>query len=127
MPLSHAICCRPCLPEELPQLNAAIAADDKAVAIMSIGCHSSRGSGPDTLKCEDGSNSVVSGVLPKAPAVFWLPSCGTFWTRRVGRSSPLYLLLHAQRTPFAGFRRVSMFSRQQGGCSLVPGCMLHVC
>ena len=74
VPLSHAICCRPCLPEELPQLSAAIAADDKAVAIMSIGCHASRGAGPDTLKCEDGSNSIVSGAqyseqqLPQ-----WLP------------------------------------------------------
>ena len=67
VPLSHAICCRPCLPEELPQLSVAIAADDRAVAIMSIGCHASRGAGPATLMCEDGSNSVVSGApLPAA-------------------------------------------------------------
>lgn len=66
MPLSHAICCRPCLPADLQALNAQISPEDKAVAIMSIGCHSSSGAGPSTLHCEAGGNSIVAGTLPHA-------------------------------------------------------------
>lgn len=61
MPLSHAVCCRPCLPTELPRTQAPISPDDTAVAVMSIGCHASSGSGPWALKCEDAGNSVVTG------------------------------------------------------------------
>ena len=43
VPLSHAICCRPCLPEELPDSGGRISPDDKGVAIVSIGCHAATG------------------------------------------------------------------------------------
>ena len=42
VPLSHAICCRPCLPEELPpDPSGRIPAGSKPLAIISLGCHSS--------------------------------------------------------------------------------------
>ena len=43
VPLSHAICCRPCLPEELPDSGGRISPDEKGVAIVSIGCHAATG------------------------------------------------------------------------------------
>lgn len=63
VPLSHAICCRLCLPDELPPTEAPIAADDKPVGIMSMGCHASSGTGPFSLQCEPRGNSVVTGTL----------------------------------------------------------------
>ena len=42
VPLSHAVCCRPCLPEALPEdPTGVIPANDSAVAVVSIGCHAS--------------------------------------------------------------------------------------
>ena len=64
VPLSHAICCRLCMPDELPPTQAPISEDDKAVAIMSMGCHASSGSGPFALQCEPRGNSIVTGGLP---------------------------------------------------------------
>ena len=63
VPLSHAICCRLCLPDELPPTEAPIAEDDKPVGIMSMGCHASSGTGPFSLQCEPRGNSVVTGAL----------------------------------------------------------------
>ena len=63
MPLSHAICCRLCMPDELPPTQAPISKDDKAVAVMSMGCHASSGSGPFALQCEQRGNSIVTGGL----------------------------------------------------------------
>ena len=51
MPLSHAVCCRPCLPESLPEdPTGVIPANDSAVAVVSIGCHASTavGAAPPT-------------------------------------------------------------------------------
>lgn len=63
VPLSHAICCRLCMPDELPPTQAPISKDDRAVAIMSLGCHASSGSGPFSLQCEPRGNSIVTGGL----------------------------------------------------------------
>ena len=42
VPLSHAVCCRPCLPDSLPEdPTGTIQANDSAVAVISIGCHAS--------------------------------------------------------------------------------------
>ncbi len=42
VPLSHAVCCRPCLPQSLPEdPTGVIPANDSAVAVVSIGCHAS--------------------------------------------------------------------------------------
>jgi hypothetical protein len=44
VPLSRAICCRPCLPKRLPPQMASLRSHDNvstAVAIVSIGCHKS--------------------------------------------------------------------------------------
>ncbi|CAL8464819.1 g4354 [Coccomyxa elongata] len=61
VPLSHAVCCRPCLPTELPKTQAPIPPDASAVAVMSIGCHASSGNGPWALRCEQQGSSVVTG------------------------------------------------------------------
>jgi len=49
VPLSRAVCCRPCLPKELPQgLQQRLAGHNNvtiAVAIVSIGCHKSTAPG----------------------------------------------------------------------------------
>ncbi len=97
MPLSHAICCRPCLPSELPKTAAPIAPDANAVAVMSIGCHASSGSGPWALKCEEQGSSVVTGALPG-------PSCKFLLILR--RSQPLSALpvMHACLELHACFR-----------------------
>ena len=69
VPLSRALCCRPCLPTSLPDLPGK-AVDDDAVAIVSIGCHGSTGGGafscspymePDSLKC--GTWCLLSHVM----------------------------------------------------------------
>ncbi|KAK9824271.1 hypothetical protein WJX72_009086 [[Myrmecia] bisecta] len=62
VPLSHAVCCRPCLPADLPVPSGSTAnPDDKAVAVVSIGCHSSSGPGSLALQCEPNGGSFVSG------------------------------------------------------------------
>lgn len=77
MPLSHAICCRLCMPEELPPTEAPISADDKAVAIMSMGCHASSGTGPFSLQCESRGNSLVTGECNLTPTLHAL--CVEMW------------------------------------------------
>ncbi len=62
MPLSHAICCRPCLPETLPDSGGALPPGARAVAVVSIGCHGSSGEGSAALRCEAAGNSFVSGT-----------------------------------------------------------------
>lgn len=60
VPLSHAICCRPCLPGELPpDPSGRIPGGAKPLAIISLGCHSST----DVLstRCELEAGSFVSG------------------------------------------------------------------
>nr|QOL01263.1 putative extracellular protein TR9_068 [Trebouxia lynnae] len=61
VPLSRARCCRPCLPSELPDSQGQISPDSKGVAIVSIGCHKSTGSGSGALKCEPQGSSFVTG------------------------------------------------------------------
>lgn len=57
MPLSHAICCRPCLPDKLPGISA----NDSALAIVSLGCHASSNPGSASLRCESKGGSLVTG------------------------------------------------------------------
>lgn len=64
VPLSHAICCRPCLPEELPRGSdhgRAIAANDKPVGVVSTGCHNSTSSSPKQMTCEAPGTALVTG------------------------------------------------------------------
>ena len=58
VPLSRAICCRPCLPKEIPGTTEAT-----AVAIISTGCHPSSNRGPDVLQCESSGGSFITGEL----------------------------------------------------------------
>ena len=62
MPLSHAICCRPCLPQALPDSGGALPAGASAVAVISVGCHGSSAQGAAALRCEAAGNSFVSGA-----------------------------------------------------------------
>lgn len=62
MPLSHAICCRPCLPQALPDSGGALPAGANAVAVISVGCHGSSAQGAAALRCEAAGNSFVSGA-----------------------------------------------------------------
>jgi len=55
VPLSHAVCCRPCLPKKLPGSN------DTALAVLSLGCHASSNPGSASLRCESAGGSFVSG------------------------------------------------------------------
>lgn len=64
MPLSHAVCCRPCMPAELPP---AVAPGDKPLAVVSYGCHPSTNSFVERLKCEFPGSSVVSGFSNALP------------------------------------------------------------
>lgn len=57
VPLSRAICCRPCLPADIPGGQK-----EKALAVISIGCHASSNRGPSVLKCEAGGGSFVTGI-----------------------------------------------------------------
>ena len=58
VPLSRAICCRPCLPKEIPGTTEAT-----AVAIISTGCHPSSNRGPDVLQCESSGGSFITGEI----------------------------------------------------------------
>ncbi|GLI61083.1 hypothetical protein VaNZ11_003350 [Volvox africanus] len=62
VPLSRAICCRPCLPGELPRPahfgNVNVA---KPVAVVAIGCHPSSGKQFRALACETAGSSFVTG------------------------------------------------------------------
>eukprot|EP00208_Stichococcus_sp_RCC1054_P005234 CAMPEP_0206139990 /NCGR_PEP_ID=MMETSP1473-20131121/7929_1 /ASSEMBLY_ACC=CAM_ASM_001109 /TAXON_ID=1461547 /ORGANISM="Stichococcus sp, Strain RCC1054" /LENGTH=623 /DNA_ID=CAMNT_0053533959 /DNA_START=71 /DNA_END=1944 /DNA_ORIENTATION=- len=61
VPLSRALCCRPCLPMDLP--TVAVDADGSnatALAIVSIGCHKSTARGAGQLQCES-PGSLVAG------------------------------------------------------------------
>ena len=57
VPLSRAICCRPCLPKNLP--DEIFARDEKPLAVVSLGCHAS--SDPLGVRCEPNANSFISG------------------------------------------------------------------
>ena len=56
VPLSRAVCCRPCMPKEkdLPD-----GMDGAPLGVVSIGCHASVDGVP--VRCEEKSNSFVSG------------------------------------------------------------------
>lgn len=56
VPLSRAVCCRPCLPTELPD---GMADDDAPLAVVSMGCHTS--TDPLGVRCEATGDSFVSG------------------------------------------------------------------
>jgi hypothetical protein len=60
VPLSNAICCRPCLPDELPpDTSGRITPGQKPLGIISLGCHTS--TEPLGVRCEAGGQSFVSG------------------------------------------------------------------
>jgi hypothetical protein len=61
VPLSRAICCRPCLPGELPKVSQLKDPAAKAVAIVSVGCHASSGKQYKALQCEQEGSSFVTG------------------------------------------------------------------
>lgn len=62
VPLSHAFCCRPCLPTELPPVTSGfIQPGDQPLAIVSIGCHAATGFGPASMQCEADAGSFVTG------------------------------------------------------------------
>ncbi|KAG2449218.1 hypothetical protein HYH02_005965 [Chlamydomonas schloesseri] len=65
VPLSRAICCRPCLPGELPRppsdMHSLGNGTAKPVAVVSIGCHPSSGRQYRALSCEPSGGSFVTG------------------------------------------------------------------
>ncbi|EFN57686.1 expressed protein [Chlorella variabilis] len=72
VPLSHAICCRPCLPDELPpDPSGRIPAGEKPLAVISLGCHASTDRSLST-RCEAGAGSFVTGYS-EAVKVFTTP------------------------------------------------------
>lgn len=56
VPLSHAVCCRPCVPELPPEFADT---KEKPVAVVSIGCHTATEA--SNLKCEVSGGSFVFG------------------------------------------------------------------
>ncbi|PNW87122.1 hypothetical protein CHLRE_02g110000v5 [Chlamydomonas reinhardtii] len=65
VPLSRAICCRPCLPGELPrppsEMHRLGNGTARPVAVVSIGCHPSSGRQYRALSCEQSGGSFVTG------------------------------------------------------------------
>ncbi|KAG2499753.1 hypothetical protein HYH03_002685 [Edaphochlamys debaryana] len=61
VPLSRAICCRPCLPGELPRPIHLGNSTAKPVAVVSIGCHPSSGRQYRALSCEPSGSSFMTG------------------------------------------------------------------
>lgn len=73
VPLSRAICCRPCLPQEAPPPAGGAPApgggasaddgdgDDAPVSVVSLGCHPSSNRGAQAHSCEASSHSFVTG------------------------------------------------------------------
>ena len=83
---SRAICCRPCLPSELPpDPSGRIPAAEAPLAIVSLGCHAS--TDPLSSRCEAQAGSFVAG-FSEAVKVFATPGqqqpgrCG--WVGGVG-------------------------------------------
>ena len=71
VPLSHAICCRPCLPDELPPDPSGRAPSEaRPVALVSLGCHPSTDMLP--TRCEERAGSFVAGYS-EAVRVFTQP------------------------------------------------------
>lgn len=60
VPLSHAVCCRPCLPQELPSDPSGRVPDgEKALGVVSLGCHASTDELP--VRCEGNGRSFATG------------------------------------------------------------------
>ena len=60
VPLSRAVCCRPCLPAELPEdATGHVPAGQRPVAVVSLACHASTDSPPG--QCEAAGSSFVAG------------------------------------------------------------------
>lgn len=115
MPLSNAICCRPCLPTDLPAPPAASGdqpqpaqlekgsppvglpvmgpqlndSSPRPIAVVWIGCHPSTGRQLRALQCEQNGNSYVTGARCTVPCA----------TPAVPRSSPLSNKVRAHNTP----------------------------
>lgn len=74
VPLSRAICCRPCLPKRLPPQLGGLHGHDNvtaAVAIVSIGCHKSAAQGQSMAALEVTafmSRGLAVCVSPRSPA-----------------------------------------------------------
>ena len=63
VPLSAAICCRPCLPDSLtpPDPSERVPAGQRPLAVVSLGCHASTDA--LGLRCEAGAASFVAGFI----------------------------------------------------------------
>jgi syndecan 1 len=76
VPLSHAICCRPCVPDELPpDASGRIPPGQAPLAVISLGCHPSTNREMNT-RCEEGAGSFVAGYS-EAVKVFTTPGEST--------------------------------------------------
>lgn len=72
VPLSHAVCCRPCLPEELPpDPSGAAPAGQAPLAVISLGCHASTDSLPS--RCEQSSAGSFVAGFTESIKVFTTP------------------------------------------------------
>jgi hypothetical protein len=67
VPLSRAICCRPCLPGELPRPARFGNGTARPVAVVAIGCHPSTGKQFRALNCEAAGSSFVTGKRRRSP------------------------------------------------------------
>lgn len=62
VPLSHAICCRPCLPNELPpDPSGQVRPGEQPLGVVSIGRHASTDELP--VRCEGAGRSFATGAL----------------------------------------------------------------
>lgn len=94
VPLSHAICCRPCLPSELPpDSSGRIPSGEKPVAVVSLACHVSTDETPG--HCEVAGSSLVAGVTlcPRGGGGGAVRgrTCDTLMCRLLLRGSMLYV------------------------------------
>lgn len=90
VPLSHAICCRPCLPSELPSdPSGRIPGGQAPLALISLGCHASTDRVLPT-RCEERAGSFVSGYS-EAIKVFSSPD--TFYPINTAQCCTPALLL----------------------------------
>lgn len=84
VPLSHAICCRPCLPGELPPDPSGRIPGQAPLAVISLGCHASTDVLPG--RCEAEGSSFVAGYS-EAVNVFSTPGGGWRVGTRRGMAS----------------------------------------
>ena len=149
VPLSHALCCRPCLPAGLPGDSIqGIGVNDTALAIVSLGCHASAATGaapvPDCMHMSAVlAVTQVQGQYHCGSASYkqWsIQVAHTFFDRwNVRKNNSVFdsLAVHpvdarrppAQSKPNLYFRRVSepLFPRWGGWLETRPGFMSLIC